>query len=72
MAATTMIILLAVMVQTQSRNDRIDLSAFDFDDFGDLNIVEQNNSVFIFIDENTSIELSNTDADELSADDFVL
>jgi len=54
-------------------NDRIDLSAFDFDDFGDLNIVEQNNSVFIFIDENTSIELANIDdADNLSADDFIL
>ena len=53
--------------------DQIDLSAFDFDNFNDLNLVEQNNSVFIFIDENTSVELSNIDdVNDLSADDFIL
>jgi len=53
--------------------DQIDLSAFDFDNFNDLNLVEQNNSVFIYIDENTSVELSNIDdVNDLSADDFIL
>ena len=57
----------------EAGRDQIDLSDFDFDNFNALNIVEQNNSVFVFIDENTSIELANIDdADELSADDFVL
>jgi len=53
--------------------DQIDLSAFDFDSFNDLNIIEQNNSVFILIDDDTSVELSNIDdADDLSATDFIL
>lgn len=54
-------------------NDKIDLSDFDFAHFNQLNLVEQNNTVFIFLDENTSIELSGVnDIDELSADDFIL
>jgi len=53
--------------------DQIDLSDFDYRNFNQLNLVEQNNSVFIFIDENTSIELDNiNDVDDLSADDFIL
>ena len=53
--------------------DQIDLTAFDFDDFSDLNLVEQNDTVFLFIDEETSVELTGiTDVQYLSADDFVL
>jgi len=57
-----------------SGEDQIDLSDFaGLNDFNDINLVEQNNSVFIFIDENTSIELTNiNDIDDLSADDFIL
>ena len=57
----------------EAGRDHIDLSAFDFDSFNDLNIVEQNNSVFIFIDEDTSVELSGIDdVDDLDEDDFIL
>jgi len=52
--------------------DQIDLSDFNFNNFNELNLVEQNNSVFIFIDENTSIELSNIEyVEDLSANDFI-
>jgi len=53
-------------------NDVIDLSATDFEDFHDLNLVESGGSVFIFINENSSVEITNIDhIEELSADDFV-
>jgi len=53
-------------------NDVIDLSATDFEDFDDLNLVESGGSVFIFINENSSVELTNIEhIEELSADDFV-
>ena len=56
-----------------SGRDRIDLSDFDFDNFNDLNLVEQNGNTFVFIDEDTSIELTGIDsASDLSADDFIL
>jgi len=50
----------------------IDLSSTDFEDFNDLNLVEKDGSVFIYVNENNSIEITNIDSiDELSADDFV-
>ena len=55
-----------------SDNDVIDLSSFGFSDFNDLNIVEQNGTAFIFIDELTSIELTDADAEDLTADAFTL
>ena len=57
----------------EAGTDRIDLTDYDFDDFDDLNIVEQNNTVFIFLDEENSIELTGVnDIDELSEADFLL
>ena len=53
-------------------NDRLDLSGFDFDNFNQLNLVEQNGSTFIFIDENTSIQLQGVEIEDLSAEDFIL
>ena len=53
-------------------NDRIDLSDFEYDSFDQLNLVEQNGSTFIFIDENTSVELQDVDIEDLSADAFIL
>ena len=56
-----------------SGRDRIDLSDFDYDNFNDLNLVEQNGNTFVFIDAETSIELTGIDsASDLSADDFIL
>ncbi len=61
------------IVDFEAGVDQIDLTAFDFDDFSDLNLVEQNDTVFLFIDEETSVELTGiTDVQYLSADDFVL
>jgi len=57
----------------QDGRDTIDLSGFGFNDFGDFTVVEQNDTVFIFIDENTSIELTGVDdAASITIDDFVL
>ena len=53
-------------------NDQIDLTAYDFNDFGDVNIVEQNHTAFIFIDENTSIELTDVTVAELTAEAFII
>ena len=53
-------------------NDVIDLSATDFEDFGDVNLVEQNGTVFIFIDEDSSVELTGVEhVSDLSAEDFI-
>jgi len=53
--------------------DKIDLSDFGFISFKQLNLVEQNYTVFIVIDENTSVELTGINkVAELSADDFIL
>ena len=50
----------------------IDLSATDFEDFGDVNLVEQNGTVFIFIDEDSSVELTGVEhVSDLSAEDFI-
>ena len=52
--------------------DVIDFTATDFEDFGDLNLVEQNGTVFIFIDEDSSIELTGIeDVNQLEASDFI-
>jgi len=53
-------------------NDRLDLSDFDYDNFNQLNLVEENGSTFIFIDEDTSVQLQGVELEDLSADDFVL
>jgi len=56
----------------QSGRDVIDLSRSDFDDFNDLTLVEQNDTVFVFISENASIELTGiNDLNDITADDFV-
>ena len=53
-------------------NDVIDLSGTDFEDFDDVNLVEQNGTTFIFIDEDSSVELTGVEhVADLSADDFV-
>ena len=57
----------------QAGEDVVNLTDFGFDDFGDVTLVENNNTVFVFLDENTSVELTGIESvDELSADDFVL
>ena len=57
----------------EAGTDRIDLSDYDFDSFDQLNLVEQNNTVFIFLDENNSVELNGVnDIDDLSEADFIL
>ena len=57
----------------EAGTDRIDLTDYGFDDFAQLNLVEQNNTVFIFLDEDNSIELTGVnDIDDLSAIDFLL
>ena len=53
-------------------NDRLDLSDFDFDNFNQLNLVEENGATFIFIDEDTSVQLQGVELESLIADDFVL
>ena len=56
-----------------SAGDKIDLSDFGFNSFDDLNIVEDNGTVFIYLDANTSIELTDVDSiHDLSAYDFIL
>jgi len=53
-------------------NDRIDLSATAFDDFGSLDLVESGGSVFLLINDDTSIELSGVDSiADLQASDFL-
>ena len=53
--------------------DTVNLSDFDFDDFNQVNLVEQNNTVFIFIDEETSVELTGVESiDMLTAENFIL
>jgi len=53
-------------------DDVIDLSATDFESFADVNLVEQNGTVFIFINENSSVELTGVDdVADLSAEDFI-
>ena len=53
-------------------NDRIDLSATDFESFGDVNLVESGGTVFIFISATSSVELTGIDdISDLSADDFI-
>jgi len=53
-------------------DDVIDLSATDFESFADVNLVEQNGTVFIFINANSSVELSGVETvEELSAEDFI-
>ena len=53
--------------------DTVNLSDFDFDDFNQVNLVEQNNTVFIFIDEDTSVELTGVESiDMLTAENFIL
>ena len=42
--------------------DTVNVSDFDFDDFNQVNLVEQNNTVFIFIDEDTSVELTGVES----------
>ena len=57
----------------EAGTDSIDLSDYDFDSFDQLNLVEQNNTVFIFLDENNSVELNGVnDIDDLSEADFIL
>ena len=57
----------------EAGTDSIDLSNYDFDSFDQLNLVEQNNTVFIFLDENNSVELNGVnDIDDLSEADFIL
>jgi len=57
----------------QDGRDKIDLSDFGFNDFGEFSVVEQNDTVFVFIDEDTSIELTGfDDAANLTVDDFIL
>ena len=53
-------------------NDRLDLNDFDFDNFNQLNLVEENGATFIFIDEDTSVQLQGVELESLIADDFVL
>ena len=55
-----------------SGNDHIDLTAYEFDDFDNVNIVEQNGIAFIFLDENNTIELTDVEASDLTADAFIL
>jgi len=53
--------------------DRIDLRGTDVDDFNDFQVVEDNGTVFIFIDELTSIELTGVDnVSDITVDDFIL
>ena len=53
--------------------DTVNVSDFDFDDFNQVNLVEQNNTVFIFIDEDTSVELTGVESiDMLTAENFIL
>jgi len=59
-------------IEDFSGNDHIDLTAYDFHDFSEVNIVEQNGTAFIFLDENTSIELKGVEASDLTADAFIL
>ena len=57
----------------QVGEDVVDLTDFGFDNFGDVNLVENNNTVFVYLDENTSVELTGIESvSELSIDDFVL
>ena len=57
----------------EAGTDSINLSDYDFDSFDQLNLVEQNNTVFIFLDENNSVELNGVnDIDDLSEADFIL
>ena len=57
----------------EAGTDRIDLTDYDFDNFAQLNLVEQNNTVFIFLDEENSVELTGVnDIDNLSELDFFL
>ena len=53
-------------------NDRLDLSDFDYDNFDQLNLVEENGSTFIFIDENTSVQLQGVEIEDISAELFIL
>lgn len=57
----------------QAGRDVIDLFTLGFNDFDDLNLVEDNGTVFLFLNADTSIELTGiSDVADLSADDFVL
>ena len=51
--------------------DRIDLSATDFGNFHELTVVQDGADTVIFIDEDTSLRLQDTDADCLDAGDFI-
>ena len=53
-------------------NDLIDLSATAFNAFGDLNFVEDGGSVFLLINDDTSIELAGiASIADLEASDFI-
>lgn len=57
----------------EAGTDVIDLVTFGFGDFDNLNLVEDNGTVFLFLDAETSIELTGiSSVSELSADDFIL
>jgi len=54
-------------------NDVIDLSTTDFESFDDLNLVERSGTVFLFINEDSSVEFTGIETvEQLDASDFIL